>query len=176
MNLSFVKSLTRLAFRSASPEQRFGPGLDLGDDEQTPHAHRRSIALSSKRRGAFSRKRVGAIVTALALFVGVGQAHAQQREIVNPSFEDGPTPSNFVIGPDSDHPGWNSTNGEIETWADGFQNRDAQQSGSIRKFVFSMVSRWRGIFTTRQEPRALRRPIKPLSIGLSTRQAALSRR
>ena len=64
-----------------------------------------------------------------ALFVlSTGTAHAQlQREIINPSFEDGPTPRTFSIHPDTQHPGWISTNGTMETWADGFLRRDAQE-------------------------------------------------
>ena len=72
--------------------------------------------------------RLLAFFSFLILSLAVVQTtHAQNREIINPSFEDGPTPGTFVIGPDADHPGWNSTNGEMETWADGFQMRDAQQ-------------------------------------------------
>jgi len=70
--------------------------------------------------------------TAMALALGsvvfsfATSAQAQQREIINPSFEDGPTPATFSIHPDALHPGWISTNGEMETWADGFRVRDAQ--------------------------------------------------
>jgi len=54
-------------------------------------------------------------------------ANAQvTREIINPSFEDGPTPGTFVIASDTQHPGWLSTNGEMETWRAGFLQRSAQ--------------------------------------------------
>ena len=62
----------------------------------------------------------------LALSAGTAQAQLQ-REIINPSFEDGPTPRTFSIHPDTQHPGWISTNGTMETWADGFLRRDAQE-------------------------------------------------
>ncbi len=55
-----------------------------------------------------------------------GQAQAQVRVIENPSFEDGPTPGNYSIHSDALHPGWISTDGTMETWADGFHVRDAQ--------------------------------------------------
>ena len=60
----------------------------------------------------------------------VSTAHAQQREIINPSFEDvSAVPglgNGFKITNDSNVPGWLSTNGDIEVWVEGFQNRSAQ--------------------------------------------------
>ena len=57
-------------------------------------------------------------------------AHAQQRSIVNPSFEDvSSVPglgNGFEITPDTNVPGWQSTDGEIEIWVDGFQNKASQ--------------------------------------------------
>ncbi|MEO9970849.1 MAG: hypothetical protein ABJG15_13700, partial [Hyphomonadaceae bacterium] len=54
-------------------------------------------------------------------------ASAQQREIVNPSFEDGPTlPPSFIITDEANVSGWRSSNGDIEIWNEGFQNRSAQ--------------------------------------------------
>ncbi|MEP6343347.1 MAG: hypothetical protein ABJ275_08530 [Maricaulaceae bacterium] len=58
-------------------------------------------------------------------------ASAQNRTIENPSFEDGPMPSSFSIHSDTLHPGWFSTNGEMETWADGFQSRNAQEGNYL---------------------------------------------
>ena len=60
----------------------------------------------------------------------VSTAHAQQREIINPSFEDvSAVPglgNGFEITNDSTVPGWISTNGDIEVWVEGFQSRSAQ--------------------------------------------------
>ncbi|MEP1443071.1 MAG: hypothetical protein ABJK39_08680 [Hyphomicrobiales bacterium] len=60
------------------------------------------------------------------------EAHAQQRSIINPSFEEGPTlPNNnsFIITDDSNVTGWRSQaadgTSDIEIWEDGFQDRDA---------------------------------------------------
>ena len=63
------------------------------------------------------------VLASLAL---ASTASAQSRIITNPSFEDGPTPNNFSIHSADLQPGWQSTNDEMETWADGFQSRDAQ--------------------------------------------------
>ena len=69
-----------------------------------------------------------AVLTSFAL---LSPAAAQQREIINPSFEDGPNPAGFLIHSDNLHPGWTSTNGEMETWVDGFQQRDAQEGSYL---------------------------------------------
>ena len=88
---------------------------------------------TSKRnnRGANSLYRksllLGSMILIPMAYAPMAQAQIAQREIINPSFEDGPNPNNFVIGPDTGHPGWFSTNGTIETWRDGFQNRSAQE-------------------------------------------------
>ena len=63
------------------------------------------------------------VLASLAL---ASTASAQSRIITNPSFEDGPTPNTFSIHSADLQPGWQSTNDEMETWADGFQSRDAQ--------------------------------------------------
>ena len=70
----------------------------------------------------------------------VQTASAQQREIVNPSFElvnpggtqvfsgQQPLPATqFTIASDDFFPGWLSTNGQIEIWNEGFQNRTAEE-------------------------------------------------
>ena len=81
---------------------------------------------------AFPKRLAAALATTVAL--GAFTASAQQRVIVNPSFEDfttgtsvisggTPPPSTFTIATDDWFPGWTSTNGEIEIWNDGFQSR-----------------------------------------------------
>ena len=70
------------------------------------------------------------------------RSHALPRSILNPSFEEvvtgttvfsGQTPeplpnttfTTYSIASDDWFPGWLSTNGQIEMWVDGFQNRSA---------------------------------------------------
>ncbi len=60
-----------------------------------------------------------------AIFNLITPALAAQRSIINSGFEDvsafpGGIPS-YVITPDANIPGWNSTSGNIEVWRDGFQ-------------------------------------------------------
>ena len=61
---------------------------------------------------------------------------AGQRELLNTGFEDITVPVNqggpntFVITSDANVSGWISTNGDIEIWTDGFQNK-ASSSGNF---------------------------------------------
>ena len=80
-----------------------------------------------KRAVAGSKCCKAGLLAVLTSFALLSPAAAQQREIINPSFEDGPNPTTFLIHSDNLHPGWTSTNGEMETWVDGFLMRDAQE-------------------------------------------------
>ena len=72
----------------------------------------------------FALRKTTLFLANLMLFAS-SAAHAQQRSIVNPSFEDvSSVPglgNGFEITPDTNVPGWQSTDGEIEVWVDGFQ-------------------------------------------------------
>ena len=73
----------------------------------------------------------GLLLAAILSTVLLPSAAAQQREFINPSFENGPTfpqatPPSFVITDDTNVTGWRSSNGDIELWRQGFQNRSAQ--------------------------------------------------
>ena len=75
------------------------------------------------------------LTTGLMVSTATTSAHAQQREIINPSFEQvGAVPdldNGFEITPQENVPGWFSTNGEIEIWVEGFQQRSAQEGGHL---------------------------------------------
>ena len=75
------------------------------------------------------------LTAGLMLSTTATSAHAQQREIINPSFEQvGAVPglgNGFEITPQENVPGWFSTNGEIEIWVEGFQQRTAQEGGHL---------------------------------------------
>ena len=96
-----------------------------------------------KTSSVISRKAVMTFSASLMALSMVSTAHAQQREIVNPSFEqfnpsgtnifapnNGTVPpgnNSFVIASDDYFPGWISTNNQIEIWHTDFQNRFAQE-------------------------------------------------
>ena len=76
-----------------------------------------------------------AIATSTAALSMATSAHAQQREIINPSFEQvgsiNGLGNGFEITPQENVPGWFSTNGEIEIWVEGFQQRTAQEGDHL---------------------------------------------
>ena len=74
--------------------------------------------------GSMMRLCAFAAVAALSVFAGADQLDAQQRSIINPSFEQfspqSIAPRNYFIGPDDRLVGWESTNGTVEPWRSGF--------------------------------------------------------
>jgi len=94
----------------------------------------RDLKKTSGRPKTFKK----AVIACSSSLLGVSiatSAQAQQREIINPSFEDvAAVPGlgdGFEITPDTNVPGWISTNGDIEVWAEGFQQRSAQEGGHL---------------------------------------------
>jgi len=93
----------------------------------------KKVAIPCDVSSAFRYNAAALTVILASLFAA--SAQAQQREIINPSFEDVDSVpglgNGFEITPDTNVPGWLSTNGEIEIWVAGFQERSAQQGGHL---------------------------------------------
>lgn len=64
------------------------------------------------------------LAAAMLLLLGAQPGRAQQRTIVNPSFEsndpNGPGAASYQIYPNGVVSGWNSTSGEVELWDSGY--------------------------------------------------------
>ena len=104
-------------------EQRIENGLD----HCPPNGAKNPLPVKSKI--ASSHRAFVAALLSMTIISNAGmgiEAHAQQRSFINPSFEDGPLlPNDFVITNENNVLGWRSTNGDIELWEQGFQDRDA---------------------------------------------------
>jgi len=109
------------------------------------------VSQNQPMKRTYRAKRGLVSIAALTAVLASGTlAQAQTRTIVNPSFEEGPNPNTFSIHSDALHPGWISTNGEMETWVDGFLGRDAQDgdylvelnpnTGGNQTIVYEVVS------------------------------------
>lgn len=48
---------------------------------------------------------IHALIAAVLCILMMSNVFAQSRQIINPGFEDSPTLGDFVIGPDTTHPG-----------------------------------------------------------------------
>ncbi|MEL7542931.1 MAG: hypothetical protein AAGJ70_04075 [Pseudomonadota bacterium] len=74
-------------------------------------------------------------VVAAIVVAGGTAAHAQQRAIINPGFDltdpGGPGAPTFRILPDADVPGWQSTEGRIELWDDGFNGINSVDGATL---------------------------------------------
>ena len=80
---------------------------------------------------ALARYTLFLFVIACVWFNGATASFAQQRVIVNPSFEandpQGPGAANFQVYTNGEVPGWNSTTGYIELWDNNFRSVPAYQ-------------------------------------------------
>lgn len=74
-----------------------------------------------------------ALFGGLAVLVGVGPVNAQQRSTINQGFEEfAPSftpPKGYTITRDTNIDGWNSSDTEIEVWANGFSGVESPEGG-----------------------------------------------
>ncbi|RVU85719.1 DUF11 domain-containing protein [Leucothrix sargassi] len=91
--------------------------------------------LVASLRQAIVRRTTFSLASCLLSFAVFAPVSAEQRSIINPSFEmfetgttrfsgaTAPPTGSFTISSDDWFPGWLSTNGQMEIWGEGFQNR-----------------------------------------------------